>query len=464
MLDVSVLFLESELVQSRVRPRVARPRLHLIPCVCICILKLLSPHIPTSDTSLTVCKKVDRASFDRQEIIRCSQLASTVLTERMAPPRPSSPTSLLWAHQLKREHSYLLKRVQDLESSNKAHEDRIKTAEAAGKAVASGEIASLAKQIKDLEDIGLSKCVDAMEDDVPRKIDDVQADSEALTMQLAALQKDDLVAREEKKKSLNKDKALLNRIGEVEEGLKKYERGLELVGRKVNDQQISAIKEQLDGLTKRVMKEGSQMKLLVESIQQLEQAHDELRKANQGLEEQLRKRSDEPVERPKQAINRPSTVEDDASEGATPEVTTGRKKNHKWSGGGADRDIVKMGTTLFGDRLPKASAPKKDAAPRKAPIVPPKKPKPRKGPVPKAPLTPGVRKSHKWGGGGADRDIVAAGLSGDEGRKRKRSAEVEPEPPKSKAGKAVAGKAIVRSGRGWYEVVDSESPEQEGDR
>ncbi len=33
----------------------------------------------------------------------------------------------------------------------------------------------------------------------------------------------ELVAREEKKKSLNEDKALLNGIGEVEEGLKKYE-------------------------------------------------------------------------------------------------------------------------------------------------------------------------------------------------------------------------------------------------
>ncbi len=53
-----------------------------------------------------------------------------------------------------------------------------------------------------------------------------------------------------------------------------------MVWRKVNYQQISAVKEQLDRLTKRVMKEGSQMKLLIS--QQLEQAHGGLKKGEPG--------------------------------------------------------------------------------------------------------------------------------------------------------------------------------------
>ncbi|KAK5172288.1 uncharacterized protein LTR77_003926 [Saxophila tyrrhenica] len=380
----------------------------------------------------------------------------------MAPPRPSSPTSLLWAHQLKRENGHLLKRMQDLENSHQTHADRIKSAETAAKSIASGEITSLTQQVKTLQDkdSGLEKRVDAMEQTFTNKIDNVEADSEALTIQLASIQRADRVADVEREQTLQKDKALLRRIAEVEEGLRKYEKGLEAVGRKVNHEQVSLIKEQLVGLTKRVESEGSGMRLLEESLGKMQRVVGDLRKAVEGLETKAAEKRDSA--RPTTATQDDVEEEEDGAAPAPAPAASVKTKSHRWSGGGADRDIVQTGISQFG--LPKAlAAPKKEAAPARKARAPPKKPK-KKGPVPKAPLTPGVRKSHKWGGGGADRDIVAIGESESLGRgKRQRSSDVSVPPPSKKAKQEVGGKAVVRSGRGWYEVVQSSSPEAEED-
>ncbi|KAF2187761.1 hypothetical protein K469DRAFT_748968 [Zopfia rhizophila CBS 207.26] len=56
-----------------------------------------------------------------------AQRDSTQLDD-MAPP--SDPASLLWAHQLKREHGHLLDRLKDLEATHESYDARIKATEA----------------------------------------------------------------------------------------------------------------------------------------------------------------------------------------------------------------------------------------------------------------------------------------------------------------------------------------------
>jgi hypothetical protein len=385
----------------------------------------------------------------------------------MTPQRPSSPTSLLWAHQLKREHGYLLKRMQNLEASNQQQESRVRGAEAAAKA-AGVDVATLVEKTKDAIDVpGLSKRMDDMASEWTQKIDSVHADAGAMTTQIEALQKNERVAEEERKQSFTQDKALLKRIIEVEEGLKKYERGLDAIGKRVNGQQVAQIKEQLNGLTDRVNKEGLQMKMLTESIESLEEANQGLRKANAELEEKLRKIN------LKQARQSREEIEDDPEKTlvpATPDVELSQaKKSHKWSGGGADRDIIQKGADLFGQRLPKAQAAQKGPATAKktsasTPKDSAKKQPAKRNPVPKAPLTPGEKKSHKWAGGGADRDIINAGLTDTGKRKRIISVSDTPQQPKKKQRKDADGKPIVRSGKGWYEVAESVSPEPDDAR
>lgn len=385
-------------------------------------------------------------------------------------PRPSPPTSLLWAHQLKREHNHLLKRMQDLESASEKQENRIKTAEnISAKTNASGDIEALAKQVKAIDASEINKRVSEMERNVEQKLDSVQADSEAMTLQIAALEKDKVMEAEQTRQTLQKDKALLKRIAEVEEGLKKYEASLERVGRRINEAQFQQIKQQLEGLMQQVTREGSQMKMLTESVTALETANQELSKANEKLEAELKKLASKPTAAPHKPAPRPATEvsvsEPDATPGA--DQLPPPKKSHKWAGGGADRDIIRSGSGMFGSP---ATTPRPSLTATTAPSRPPfpKKPSVAKKPaVPKAPLDPAKKKKpHRWSGGGADKDIINAGFQ-DVNPRDKRPADSVSEPPKPKANKWAPSdvkEKVVRAGKGWYEVVDGSSQESEAPR
>lgn len=426
--------------------------------------------------------------------------------------RPSSPTSLLWAHQLKREHGYLLKRVQKLESENEKHDDRIKSAENAARSSTSGDIESLAQQVKAMEDSGVTQRVTDMEANVTRKLDDVEAESEAMTMQIAALQKDDAVTKAEREKALTKEKALLRRISDVEQGLKKYEQTLDRIGRQVNDDRLQQIKDQLENLAKQVKKEGSQMKLLEESVKVLEDANRELQKANEKLEADLKRVADQSAANESaKAATSTSPDEADATSGAQQESS--KKKSHKWVGGGADRDIIQKGSVMFGSQIEAAASTQTSAPPAKK-KPPPPPPKPKKKPLPpkKGLFTSNAdssspKKSHRWAGGGADKDIIQAGISLDSKASRKRSRSVgdiavppkkrpqnrlsggdtvknavrtgpstDPKPKPQKATPApkpaqaawakdgVAKKDVVRAGKGWYEIADEPIEEPQTSR
>ena len=380
----------------------------------------------------------------------------------MAPS--SNEESLLWAKQLKREHGHLLKRMQDLESASSKHDDRIKTTENAAKANGSGEsgaVAALAKQVQAIDSNGIKQRIDGMERDVNRKLDDAEAESEAMTLQISALQQDKQLAEEERKATLTKDKALLKRIAEVEEGLKKYEKTLDLIGKRVNGPRVEQIKEQLDGLTKQVMKEGEQMQLLGESVKALETANVELVKANKKLEAEMRKKAAKVSVEPRAKSPNASAR---TKEAASPDDSTSqKKKSHKWAGGGADRDIIRQGAGTFGIKPapkppvsnPKPTAPKKTIPHRPKNKVVPKK----KARIPRTPSESSERKSHKWAGGGADRAIIQQSLSLDSKQKSVVAAPLES--PRTKAKQWAGDKKVVRAGRGWYEVEESPTPETE---
>lgn len=302
-------------------------------------------------------------------------------------PRPSSPTSLLWAHQLKREHGFLLGRMQQLESTNQRQEERIKEVGATAKSSADHDISALAEQVKALDERGINDRLARVEKDVMNKLDDVQAESEAILMKVAALEKDEARVDEERRKAFNKEKMLLKRVAEVEANLKTYQESLERVGRRVDDVSISTIRAQLEGLTKQVRKEGEGMKRLEESITVLEAADAELAKANERLAAQVEELAAVRAESALAAQSAPKTAATKASAAKatlTPKAVSThtqspseaddspraqKKKSHKWAGGGADRDIIRQGSDL-----PKRVA----AAPTRRTLTPKAVQRPRK--------------------------------------------------------------------------------------
>ena len=319
----------------------------------------------------------------------------------MAPAaRPSSPTSLLWAHQLKNEHGHLLKRMRDLESANQKQENRIQAAEAAASsASASSDFVALAEKVRVLDEGRLG----GMERDVARRFDDVQAESEAVITQVEALRE----GREQRGES---DKALLRRISEVEAGLRKYESALDRMGRRIDGTQFELIKEQLEGLSRQVRQEGEGMKMLGESVSALEAANEELKRANERLEVELgkvnvAKTSTVADTRPARSVE---AIYDDS--GLEPDVRPmkrPKKKSHKWAGGGADKDIIRTGSGLV-ERSP-LSTPEHAQA---------------------GATVSSKKKSHKWAGGGTDKGIIQAGSSSQKAKPKPPGPKVKkPQPP-----------------------------------
>lgn len=379
-------------------------------------------------------------------------------------PRPSSPTSLLWAHQLKREHGHLLSRIQQLESSNQQQADRIKKVEVvANRPTANeGEVKALAEQVKALDDGGgVKRRLETIERDVMAKLEDVETGNGAMILKVAELERDRAQADEEKRKAFTKEKALLKRVGEVEENLKEYEKSLHQLNRKVDDNSIDHIKMQLGNLAQQVNEEGSSMKMLDESIKALEVAHEELRKANERLNQEIMKLAPKPPAPPletevppvspvsrtnvgkkfKPRPSAPKRAADSDGESQDNNTPKPKKKSHKWAGGGADRDIIRQASDFTLEETDRPT--RRTSTPRGPSQAPPAKAKSTSKvtkPKAKAPSKP--------------RTTTAKALT-KPSRKSDSHIYVKEDPDKP----------IVRSGKGWFEVAvsssgsDSDSPE-----
>jgi hypothetical protein len=302
-------------------------------------------------------------------------------------PRPTSPTSLLWAHQLKREHGHLLGRIQQLETTNRQQGERLQKAESSASAGHRDDIAALAKQVQALDESGIKQRLTKVEEDVMSKLEDVQAENEAVALKVASMEKDDVLAEQERRKALTKEKALLKRVGEVEESLKQYENSLNQVNRKVDENSVKIIKRQLESLSKQVEREGSEMKRMEDSLEALATAHAELIKANERLSAEMAELASRPAAQPttsssksgakpggkKKFVPRPPIPkrkdqifqeDDDDEDDDTPRP---KKKSHKWNGGGADRDIIRQASEVTQE--PSSGRPARRATPKR-PVIP----------------------------------------------------------------------------------------------
>ena len=311
--------------------------------------------------------------------------------------------------------------------------------------------------MKALDGDGIMKRLVRIENEVTCKLEDVQADSEAMIMKVASLEKAETSAEEERRKAFNKEKALLKRVGEVEGGLMEYQQSLVRVGRRVDEASIGTIKAQLEGLAQQVGKEGSGMKRLEESIEVLEVANTELKKSNERLAAEITKLAERPHLAPVV-----QTASKDTSTGLIPrgesQVLSGddndsrppAKKSHKWAGGGADRVVIQQNSS---------SAQKKPPAPPKKPLI--TKAVPQAKQVARSKMSAKVKEiakpkkvttsadPPKLKAVAKPKHITTSTTATKQQRKSLVYLDGEEEKP------------IVRAGRGWIEVAMSEDESQE---
>ncbi|KAI6800029.1 hypothetical protein KC350_g15930 [Hortaea werneckii] len=419
-------------------------------------------------------------------------------------PRPVSPTSLFWGHQLKREHGHLLARLQQLESAGKQQGERIQKAESAAKETVSRDIAALTEQVRGLSEADFNQRLSKMGEEVMSKLEDVQAEHEATMIKVASLDKDGAEVEEERRKALTREKALLQRVNEAEKGLEKYRENLQNVGRQVDEINMSAIKTQLENLTQQVLNEGAEMKRLEDSVHMLEAANEELLKANERLVAEMARMAEtrnsapaaQPISKPtsKSASAESETPDADEldSDGEAPRKK--KKKSHKWAGGGADRDIIRQNressrksakqiqvpqrqpliSTRQGVPPPKSAPPAQKAQPSKAGAKATSKAakKPAAKPARKSDthaVSKSTAKSTAKSAAKPARKSDSHTVLASERKQASKSAPSKPakktESQAPKPFKNDIDKPIIRSGKGWYEIavtpVQSEIESQE---
>lgn len=222
----------------------------------------------------------------------------------MAPQRPpSSPTSLLWAHQLKREHGFLLNRMKKLETEIAGVESRTK---AAADTVGVGEIAAIAKKVQSLTDHGSHAIVQKIRDEVMGRFEDVGIEIEAVTIQISNLERSQESLKEDRRHAAESETALLMRINEVEASIKEYKRSVLKLGRKIDDQAISKIRDALTGLSEDVKSNKVAGETVNASLERLDEASKVLRAGNEKLAEQVKELVERPTYVPAPAVA-PST-------------------------------------------------------------------------------------------------------------------------------------------------------------
>lgn len=331
----------------------------------------------------------------------------------MPPPQrpPSSPTSLLWAHQLKREHGFLLNRMKKLEAEIAGVETR--TQEAAGSARAD-DVAKLARKVQRLTDDGGHAAMEKIRGEVMEKFEDVGAEIEAVTIQVSNLERGQEGMKEEGKRARESERALLRRIKEVEGSMREYERGVVKLGRKIDELAVGKIREMLEGLRKDVEEEKVGLEVVKASLEKLGEAGRVLQEGSEKLEEQVKELAERPVH-----LAAPEPVV------AAEHVAKPAVEHHE---------------------------PKEDEDSSAETPLPPQKAKAAKKKVPKAAATSTRKPAPKRAAAKTQRAPQKGTAATKKAARETQEPQIDVE----------LKKPIVRRGRGWIEVEEDEDEEEEG--
>ncbi|KAK8219865.1 hypothetical protein M8818_000839 [Zalaria obscura] len=132
--------------------------------------------------------------------------------------RPSDPKALLWAYELKRQHTFLLERIDKLEASNQAYDAELKDVQLSTKSINAVDLAKLNARVGTVEQDSknlrsrLNTSSEEHAEELTSRVEDV----EKLKLRVKELEHGKKDVDQERKKAFNKEKALLKRIGDLE--------------------------------------------------------------------------------------------------------------------------------------------------------------------------------------------------------------------------------------------------------
>ena len=129
-----------------------------------------------------------------------------------------SPHSLLWAFQLKREHAYLLERIDSLDAANAKQNERITTVNKEAEAHCTAKTHSITAQLDVLQRQAdeQRQALVKIEREINEKLDAAARQLEPQQARLTLLEDYTLRAKEDTKTAFSREKDLLKRIADLE--------------------------------------------------------------------------------------------------------------------------------------------------------------------------------------------------------------------------------------------------------
>ncbi|KAF2836349.1 hypothetical protein M501DRAFT_924049, partial [Patellaria atrata CBS 101060] len=191
-------------------------------------------------------------------------------------PRPSSPTSLLWAHQLKKEHTYLLERVKCVEDLIKRLETTSKNIEASEqvikKNVADNEkrLTTISKSMDELR-IWIEK----LDAETHSKISDTDTRLAALGKTIGVLRTDFREMSNAVEKIDTEAENLTMRLENLETKEQKDTKLEEKIGRKDNPTDARVLSRRLDVVETGRGEDGIRMRALLGRMEVIEASNRE---------------------------------------------------------------------------------------------------------------------------------------------------------------------------------------------
>ncbi|KJY00206.1 hypothetical protein TI39_contig339g00043 [Zymoseptoria brevis] len=316
---------------------------------------------------------------------------------------PTSPTSLLWAHQLKREHGYLLERMQKLEAEIARVDSRNKAIETNA---SKDDLAALAEQVRTLKDGGKNEA-ENLRQDVMTRLAAVSTDMEDIVKKITTIGDKGQQNKEDWERASGTQKSLLKRIEDVERNLQEYAHALELLGKEMDAAQTAKAWKMLDEMKEQVKAGQSGLDSVAANLITLEEVSDELKAQNAKLAKQIKELAKRPAKE-----STPGTAAVDVPQPDTP---------------------VEQTSTPHEGGTKKVPANAPDARDKHSEMVKTKGPAPR-----------GVKKSRAPAAQKLKPEATVAALSRNArlGPVQQRGSDKDLESP------------VVRSGRGWIEVEE----------
>lgn len=204
--------------------------------------------------------------------------------------RPASPTSLLWAHQLKKEHAHLLERMKALEAMSKDVVARMEEAEATTAAARETvtRVADMAARIAAIEedDNDVRQWITKLDEErqaQARKGDDKL---QSLSRKIGLLDAEMKRREVEEKEAKRRDDEILKRLVQLEVAREADKKAADKLVRK-NDPVNKGLSRRLDAFESRRNEDDTKIAALLQKIKALESSNHELSTKTQQIQKKL---------------------------------------------------------------------------------------------------------------------------------------------------------------------------------